>query len=92
MNAENVLLTHFSARYPKMPPSGTLQPPGAIHRREPVLGLAFDQTRIKLCDMHKLGLYLPAIEQNFRDTKEEGDDDLDHGIAQTVEMDVGLLG
>src|ERR1700722_16272510 len=58
MNARNVLLTHFSARYPKMPPR-ILQ---LSDYDGPTLGLAFDSTRIKITHMRKLNLYLPAIE------------------------------
>ena len=82
MKAKNVLLTHFSARYPKMPP-------GIVHghdvQRGHILGLAFDQIRVTIGDMYKLNLYLPAIEQSFLDSKEEGDDETDLSIARAVE-------
>jgi ribonuclease Z len=76
MNAENVLLTHFSARYPKMPPSGI--PTVSTHDEtssEPVLALAFDHANIAIGDMWKMNLYLPAIEQSFRDIA-DGDDEI----------------
>ena len=41
------------------------------------MGLAFDQTRIRIKDMRKLRVYLPAIQQSFEDTAEEGDEDVD---------------
>ena len=79
MNAQNTLLTHFSARYPKMPPSAavpTLNAHGETSR-EPILALAFDHASIAIGDMWKMNLYLPAIEQSFSDIV-EGDDEILH--------------
>jgi ribonuclease Z len=74
MNAENVLLTHFSARYPKMPPAGIPMPStNSGTSREPVLALAFDHASIAIGDMWKMNLYLPAIEQSFRDVADADD-------------------
>jgi ribonuclease Z len=75
MNAENILLTHFSARYPKMPPS--IVQPSATEQEGPRIGLAFDHTTIRLGEFWKLNMYLPAIEKSFGDTSEEGDDEMD---------------
>ncbi|KAJ7102976.1 hypothetical protein C8R43DRAFT_230388 [Mycena crocata] len=78
MNAENVLLTHFSARYPRMPPPvGTVprSSDSATPRREPVVALAFDHTNLTLGSMWKLNMYLPAIQQTFADTSEEEDEE-----------------
>jgi ribonuclease Z len=86
MNAENVLLTHFSARYPKMPQIlGSFE---TVDHQGPTLGLAFDQARVRIGDMRKLELYLPAIEQSFIDTTEEGDEDADNSIARVLEVDI----
>ncbi|KAF7972807.1 hypothetical protein HWV62_16994 [Athelia sp. TMB] len=85
MSAENILLTHFSARYPQMPPSGVPQPQAGVgSRREPFLALAFDNADIKIGDVWKMNMYLQAIEQSFLDTAEEGDDD----PTTSVEVDV----
>ena len=67
MRAEKLLLTHFSARYPGMPPS---QGDGASSGR-PLIGLAFDYSRIRLGDMWKLNMYLPAIGSMFNEIEEE---------------------
>lgn len=87
MNAENILLTHFSARYPQMPPSSL---PRALargdSRRDPFLGLAFDNTDIKIGNVWKMNAYLQAIEQSFLETTEEGDD----VHTTSVEVDVPL--
>ena len=72
MGAENLLLTHFSARYPKMPPNAFGQgAPGSPGGRSPTLGIAFDHSRIPIRDMAKLNAYLPAIERYFDDTVPE---------------------
>jgi ribonuclease Z len=62
MNAQNILLTHFSARYPKMPPSVSERQAG-----DPVVAFAFDHANIKIGDMWKMGAYARAIEQSFID-------------------------
>lgn len=75
MNAENLLLNHFSARYPQLPPSGVPKPLAAGSAKDPVLALAFDNADLAIGDMWKMNLYLDAIEQSFRDTAEDGDED-----------------
>lgn len=87
MNAENLLLTHFSARYPKMPPSSFATPRKSENsrQREPVLALAFDHANIAIKNLWKMNFYMPAIEQSFRDTAEEGDQDED--VATMLEVD-----
>ncbi|KAM6497244.1 hypothetical protein JOM56_007717 [Amanita muscaria] len=88
MNAEHTLLTHFSARYPKMPPSSVLAGPdpgedvteGAGSRpytrrkRNPVVAVAFDHLNLTIGSMWKVMHYLPAVEQSFHDTVEDGDE------------------
>lgn len=82
MNAKNVLLTHFSARYPKMPPSVVASTDeNTIERKDPVVTVAFDLAELDLDKMWKMNLYLPAIEQCFKDSMEEGDEDL-HAIVE----------
>ena len=85
MNAEHVLLTHFSARYPKMPPAGITKPRLNSDRKQPTVGLAFDHINLTIGNMWKLNYYLPAVEQSFRDTVEE--DDVDVEVAG---MDVDI--
>lgn len=65
MRAQKILLTHFSARYPGMPPRLGDASDG------PLIGLAFDYSRIRLGDMWKLNTYLPAIQHTFDDLGEE---------------------
>ncbi|KAJ7813157.1 hypothetical protein B0H14DRAFT_3751159 [Mycena olivaceomarginata] len=76
MNAENVLLTHFSARYPRMPPSlGIARPTGEAGVRDPIVGLAFDHANLTIGGMWKLNMYLPAIQQTFADNSDEEDEE-----------------
>ncbi|KAJ7623674.1 hypothetical protein FB45DRAFT_752560 [Roridomyces roridus] len=80
MNAENVLLTHFSARYPRMPPpiesSGIRPPPGyGAPVRDPVVALAFDNVNLTIGNMWKLSMYLSVIQKAFADTKVEADEE-----------------
>ncbi|KIJ61498.1 hypothetical protein HYDPIDRAFT_31363 [Hydnomerulius pinastri MD-312] len=73
MKARHILLTHFSARYPTMPPS-------VMTKREagdPTLALAFDHANIKIGNMWKMNAYMKAIEQNFIDLEDDGGDDID---------------
>ncbi|EIW77124.1 hypothetical protein CONPUDRAFT_139171 [Coniophora puteana RWD-64-598 SS2] len=82
MNARNTLLTHFSARYPKMPPSVL-----GHAASTPVLALAFDHGTIRIGDMWKANAYLPAIEQSFVDTQAEEGEDVDEVMLAVVESE-----
>jgi len=82
-NAKNVLLTHFGARYPKMPPFVVAPPQeNVIPSHEPVVALAFDLMEMNLDQMWKMNAYLPAIEQCFLDSSEEGDQDLHAALEE----------
>jgi ribonuclease Z len=75
MNAEHVLLTHFSARYPKcrqLVSQDQNKTVGDSDRKQPIVALAFDHLNLTIGNMWKLNYYLPAVEQSFRDTVEEG--------------------
>jgi ribonuclease Z len=74
MNAEHVLLTHFSARYPNMPLSVTKPPKQDSDRERPTVGLAFDHANIRLGGFWKLNMYLPAIQQSFHEIAEDEDE------------------
>ena len=59
MNAKNVLLTHYSQRYPKLP---TL-PTGLIIN----IGFAFDLMTVPFSDFWKLPKYNEALSELFKD-------------------------
>ena len=87
MKASNILLTHFSARYPKMPPAGLK--PRAGGSNEPTVAVAFDHVNLTIGNMWKIGYYLPALQQSFCDTIEEGDEE-ETAAIETVDMDCDL--
>ncbi|KAI0058634.1 hypothetical protein BV25DRAFT_1212589 [Artomyces pyxidatus] len=81
MHAENVLLTHFSSRYPHMP-EYLAQPHEDGVAAGPTVALALDHARTRVGDLWKMPLYFRAIEQSFWDTKEEGDEEEEKELLQ----------
>ncbi|KAJ7035559.1 hypothetical protein C8F04DRAFT_1037200 [Mycena alexandri] len=78
MNAENVLLTHFSARYPRLPPPVAAVGPTPVEAAgatPPIVALAFDHANLTIGSIWKLNMYLPAIQQVFADTSDEADEE-----------------
>ena len=75
MRAQNVLLTHFSSRYPTMPRyfASSRRGDGTEHR--PTIALAMDHACIRVGDLWKMANYFPAIEQSFRDMGDEVDEE-----------------
>lgn len=69
MNAKNLLLTHFSNRYPKLPVIAKDRSGGD----GPVVGVAFDFMSVSLGAMKRLNSYLPVLESCFASTIEEED-------------------
>ena len=74
MNAQKLLLTHFSARYPGMPPRQGGNGDGSAR---PLVGIAFDYARIRLGDFWKLNAYLPAIQHAFDQLEDEDPMEID---------------
>ncbi|KAF8506255.1 beta-lactamase-like protein [Gautieria morchelliformis] len=66
MKAKNVLLTHFSTRFPKTPQM-TSAPADAT---DPTIAIAFDHVTVSIGNLWKLNRYLPAIEQSFLDSED----------------------
>lgn len=67
MRARTCLLTHFSQRYPKLPP---LAEDG---RYAGDVGIAFDGMRIAVGDIWKMTYWRDALEALFRETEEADD-------------------
>lgn len=74
MRARHLLLTHFSARYPKLPPLS--RPPAnpesdrAMARNpdavlEPVIAVAFDMATMRLDEFWKMEQYRDAMDELF---------------------------
>jgi ribonuclease Z len=62
MNAKNLLLTHFSQRFPKVP---KMQSEEGMEQMN--IGLAFDLMRVDLHDFRKLPHYAPLYSALFND-------------------------
>lgn len=74
MNASNILLTHFSARQPKIPhqidgyPSSSSDASGLVHTFDaPFLVTAFDYANLTIGNMWKMQFYIAAIEQSYQE-------------------------
>lgn len=63
MKAKNLLLTHFSARYPKVPPK-------TVEKVAGNLALALDGSDMRIGDLWKMAIYQPAIEHAIDETAE----------------------
>ncbi len=86
MRAQNVLLTHFSSRYPTMPRYFASSPKGDDNEHRPTVALAMDHARIRVGDLWKMAVYFPAIQQSFRDIQDEGDEE-----EEALEMKASLI-
>lgn len=66
MGAKKVLLTHFSARYPKIP-LGVSEYASKELANGLEVGVAFDHLHMPLGQFWKMRHYLPALETLFKD-------------------------
>lgn len=92
MYAEKILLTHFSARHPTIPMRLLSPPPpgspgqsrsrSPLWHQTPLIGLAFDQSSFKIGDMWKMGYYLKALEQNYKDVADVDGDGEDEDLER----------
>jgi ribonuclease Z len=78
MRARNVLLTHFSQRYPKMPILGSDEEAGRDVRGGdddmPVV-FAFDFMRVRLGEFRRAREFLPALRRLYDDVKGEKEEE-----------------
>jgi ribonuclease Z len=58
-----------------MPQYLASSPKGDDIEHEPTIALAMDHACIRLGDIWKMAMYFPAIEQSFRDIKDDGDEE-----------------
>ncbi|KAF9525128.1 hypothetical protein CPB83DRAFT_860056 [Crepidotus variabilis] len=70
MNASNILLTHFSGRHPKLPPSVTREMMEVAPDTKHVVVPALDHANLTISEMWKMSCYVPALLINFRETNE----------------------
>jgi len=78
MKAQNIVLTHFSSRYPLMPTS--IMSPHQNNNNNgkgfsQTVTLALDHARMRIGDLWKMQLYFPAISQSLQDNSEEYDEE-----------------
>ncbi|CAL1709190.1 unnamed protein product [Somion occarium] len=66
MEAKNILLTHFSARYPRLPP--------ASMQDNTTWAVALDHAKIRIADIPKLRAYIPAIKRCFQEIEDDEDE------------------
>lgn len=101
MEAESILLTHFSQRYPKIPilrPAATNQPTtggpsrgeAAAVEPEPVVALAFDCASIPIGSMWKMSRYKPALERLFTELAEEPGADDEEAVLRAAALGVAV--
>ncbi|KAH9941310.1 uncharacterized protein BXZ73DRAFT_42209 [Epithele typhae] len=95
MGAKNILLTHFSARYPAMPPSFGLRrsrsrsPSPDVdpkRARAPPVGTALDFARIRIGDMWQLESYGDAILAALIESSGEEAGEIDVAALQAAAM------
>lgn len=70
MNAGNILLTHFSQRYPKMPDLGSvpvIDESGTVvdAQKRPPVAVAFDGASLKIGSLWKMEHYMDALAKTF---------------------------
>ena len=81
MRAQNVLLTHFSSRYPTMP-QYFASPKRDDADDKLTVALAMDHACIRVGDLWKMAAYIPAIAQSFEDIADEGDEEEEAALVQ----------
>lgn len=87
MNAKHCLLTHFSARYPKLPPlSAPTTSTGDT--TEPIVAIAFDLATLRMDEFWKMEKYRDAMDALFG-WDEEGDEE---GSVVAESVDGGAAG
>ena len=67
MKASHCLLTHFSARYPKLPPMSE-----EAGGDEMQVAMAFDLMTLRLDEFWKMDRFRPAMDLLFGDDEEDG--------------------
>ena len=82
MSAQHILLTHFSARYSRLPSTKRRRP------SDPVIFPAFDHLDMSIGNMWKMSHYIPVLEGNVSETREEDDDDEQAPHDQRPEVDI----
>ncbi|KAF8956934.1 hypothetical protein BDZ97DRAFT_1848960 [Flammula alnicola] len=80
MKAKNLLLTHFSARYPKLPPYVTKELSSkadvTMYDQDTFIVPSFDHMNMTIGDMWKMQFYLLTLLRNFREALDEDEESI----------------
>lgn len=79
MRARTCLLTHFSQRYPKLPPLADNT------RYAGDVGIAFDGMRIRVGELWKMAHWREALEALFRETSDPEESSAEMQIDDGIE-------
>ncbi|GAA5867433.1 hypothetical protein JCM1840_002137 [Sporobolomyces johnsonii] len=88
MRARHLLLTHFSARYPKLPPLSSAASSDGAGAHHPVIATAFDLITLRLDEFWKMERYRDAMDA-LLSWDEADEDDRDELSGKSLSMDVG---
>lgn len=88
MNARHLLLTHFSGRYPKLPPlTGSCPVDLSAESIEPTVAIAFDLATLRLDKFWKMGNYQEPMDLLFGWDEEEEEDEGSGNSPQCRKVD-----
>lgn len=90
MKARQLLLTHFSARYPKLPP--LTRPSSAAEVDEPIIAVAFDLASLRLDEFWKMAHYQEPMDLLFGWDEAEEDEATREVLVKEVEVEGGRKG
>ncbi|SCV69435.1 BQ2448_2455 [Microbotryum intermedium] len=91
MHAKHLLLTHFSARYPKLPPLSVNRPTASEEEgasTAPVVAIAFDMSTMRLDDFWKFERYRDAMDVLLGWDEATEDEKLDDGSTVVNAADI----
>ncbi|KAE9397976.1 hypothetical protein BT96DRAFT_995290 [Gymnopus androsaceus JB14] len=87
MNTHNILLTHFSARQPRIPRQTIASTTNSTDAEDPCpfIATAFDYANLTIGNMWKMQFYMQAIEESYREVVKEVGDEGDEEEVGEVE-------
>lgn len=84
MKARHLLLTHFSARYPKLPPLTRPSTSSSDSSIEPTVAIAFDLATLRLDEFWKMEHYREAMDTLFGWDEAEEDGEVLKSLEREV--------
>ncbi|GAA5921129.1 hypothetical protein JCM1841_002430 [Sporobolomyces salmonicolor] len=88
MRARHLLLTHFSARYPKLPPLSSAASSDGAGAHHPVIATAFDLITLRLDEFWKMERYRDAMDAllSWDEGVDDDEDDQDELTGKNLSM------